>query len=67
MEAKELEPQSADDQERGENIEPGEAVPDFLERSADGCHRAVNENNTLPEIGRRKAAQALIGEKTGRP
>ena len=44
-----LESQPGNNQEHRKKIEPGKAVPDFFERSANSCHRAVSENNTLPE------------------
>src|SRR6266404_3121122 len=48
-EVEELEQQASNNHKGRKNIEPGDVVPDFFERSADGCHRAVSESNTLPE------------------
>src|SRR5216683_4873427 len=31
-------------------IEPRKAMPDFFEAGAEGCHRTMNGNNTLPEV-----------------
>ena len=49
IEAQKLEQQAGNNHKGRKNIEPGEVVPDFFERSAEVCHRAVSESNTLPE------------------
>src|SRR6266481_4742795 len=44
----------------GSQILPREAAPNFFEVSAEGCHRAVNGNNTLPESAYRMQSKRLI-------
>jgi hypothetical protein len=43
--------QSSGGHRGGNQIGPRKAAPNFSEDSAEGCHRAVNGNNTLPESG----------------
>src|SRR5712692_4249608 len=40
-------------------VKPREAIPNFSEVSAEECHRAVNGNNTLPDLAKRMQSKRL--------